>query len=55
VILIVLALVAAWRNKPFYGARIAQPASALIAVAGLIWTVQRIGGLAAATPVFGAG
>jgi hypothetical protein len=55
VILIVLALVAAWRTKPFYAARIAQPASALIAVAGLIWTVQRIGGLAAATPVFGAG
>jgi hypothetical protein len=51
----VLALVAAWRSKPFYATRIAQPASALIAVAGLVWTVQRIGGLAGGAPVFGAG
>ncbi|WP_397416432.1 HupE/UreJ family protein [Phenylobacterium sp.] len=55
VILMVLALVAAWRSKPFYATRIAQPASALIAVAGLVWTVQRIGGLAGGAPVFGAG
>ena len=55
VILIVLAAVAAWRTKPFYGPRVARPASAAIAIAGLVWTFQRIGDLTEVAPAFGAG
>ena len=31
-----------WRDKPFYRPRIAIPLSALVVVAGSIWTIQRI-------------
>jgi len=37
-----LACIGWWRTKPYYGPRIALPVSALIAVIGSVWTVQRI-------------
>ena len=42
VIAVVLAGFGWWRDRPFYRSRIAVPISAVVALAGTIWTVQRI-------------
>lgn len=42
VIAVTLACIGWWRDRPSYRSRIAMPVSAAIALAGSIWTVQRI-------------
>lgn len=42
VILLALALVGWFRNRPWYRRRVAVPASLLIALVGAAWTIQRI-------------
>ncbi len=42
VILLALALVGWFRNRPWYRRRVAVPASLLIALVGTAWTIQRI-------------
>jgi hypothetical protein len=42
VILLAFLAVGWWRNKPWFFARVAVPASALIAFIGALWTIQRI-------------
>lgn len=45
VIVTAMLVVGWWRRKPWYRRRIAMPASAVIALAGIWWTVQRALGL----------
>ena len=42
VILLALALVGWFRHRSWYRRRVAVPASLLIALVGMMWTVQRI-------------